>query len=411
MDHYSGESPEHPMLGCAESIHAALDEVADVDPAWMTTADKARALTELSRAEARLEGLRGRVLATAADVAKEEGARNVTTWLAHRTVGDYGATRALVARADALASRYRHVEAALCSGTINPAAAQVIVRGLDALPDYVTDPVREKAELALVDEAARFRPRDLRILARKILEVVAPDEYDDQERAALDQQERRARRRITLHLHPDGDGMTDIVASVPDAIADRFKTYLEAYASPRKLLPAGEDWLPYAERLGHAFCEFLENVPAESLPIHGGTATSVVITMTLDDLLKDGVATLGEDTRISAGEVRRLACQAGIIPAVLGGKSEILDLGRTQRLFNAAQHKAMRIRDKVCRADGCDIPAAWCEAHHLDPWSRGGWTDVADGALLCSHHHHLIHDSAYDTSRLPNGDFRFHRRT
>ena len=411
MDHFSGETRQHPMVVCAESIHDALDAVAEVDPAWMATADKARVLTELSRAEARLEGLRGRVLATADDVAEEDGARNITVWLAQRAVDDYGTIRALVARAEALAGRYRHVEDALCAGTINAAAAKVIARGLDDLPDYVTDQVREKAELTLVDEAARFRPKDLRLLARKILEVVAPDEYDAQERAALEQQERRAHERIKLNLWPSGNGITKLTGYLPDPVAEMLKTYLEAYSAPRKLLPLGEDRLSYPERLGHAFCDLLTSLPGEVLPIHGGTATSVVVTMTLKDLLGDGVATLGTHNRITAGEARRLACQAGIIPVVLGGKSEILDLGRTRRLFNNPQRKAMAIRDRVCRAEGCDIPAAWCEAHHLDPWSRGGRTDLADGVLACSHHHHLFHDPAYDASRLPNGDYRFHRRT
>lgn len=411
MDHFSGETPRHPVLACAESLHAALDAVADVDPAWMTSEDKARALTELSRAEARLEGLRGRVLATADDVAADAGARNVTSWLAHTTVDDYGSARRQVACAEALASRYRHVEDALCSGTINASAARVIARGLDDLPDYVTDEVREKAELTLVDEASRFRPKDLRLLARKVLEVVAPDEYDAQEREALERQERRAQERIKLNLWPTGNGLTKYAGYLPDPVAAMLKTFLEAICAPRKLLPMGEDRLSYPERLGHAFCDLLTSLPSDLLPMHGGTATNVVVTMTLQDLLGDGVATLGTDTRISAGEARRLACRAGIIPAVLGGKSEILDLGRTQRLFNAPQRRAMGIRDKVCRAEGCDIPAAWCEAHHLDPWSRGGRTDVADGVLLCSHHHHLVHDSAYDTSRLSSADFRFHRRT
>ena len=101
-----------------------------------------------------------------------------------------------------------------------------------------------------------------------------------------------------------------------------------------------------------------------------------------------------------------------LIPAVLGGKSEVLDLARTSRLFKPAQRKAMIIRDRECRAEGCTIPAAWCEAHHWrKPWAQGGTTDLADGVLLCGWHHHRAHDPKYDATRMPNGDFRFHRRT
>ena len=114
---------------------------------------------------------------------------------------------------------------------------------------------------------------------------------------------------------------------------------------------------------------------------------------------------------MTAGEVRRLACNAHILPAVLGGKSEVLDLGRALRLFSAAQRKALRLRDRRCRTEGCTVPATWCEAHHLRLWAAGGPTDLANGILLCSHHHHRAHDTRYAADRLPNGDVRFVRRT
>jgi hypothetical protein len=71
----------------------------------------------------------------------------------------------------------------------------------------------------------------------------------------------------------------------------------------------------------------------------------------------------------------------------------------------------MALRDGGCRAEGCTIPAAWCEAHHhRQPWSRGGGTDLANGRLLCCWHHHRAHDDRYLTHLLPNGDIRFRRR-
>jgi len=160
------------------------------------------------------------------------------------------------------------------------------------------------------------------------------------------------------------------------------------------------------------------------LPLHGGDATTLVVTIDLASLRHDlGVAELlgphlpgppdieGHGQTMTAAEARRLACAAGILPAVLGGDSELLDLGRTRRLFTAAQRRALRLRDRECRAEGCTIPAAWCEAHHgADPWARGGRTDLSDGLLLCSQHHHRAHDPAYQAKRLANGDVRFHRR-
>ena len=92
-----------------------------------------------------------------------------------------------------------------------------------------------------------------------------------------------------------------------------------------------------------------------------------MVTLDLDTLLTGiGVATTSTGDRVTAEQARRLACQARIIPVVLGREGEVLDLGRSARLFSPAQRKALAIRDRECTTDGCSIPAAWCEAHHGD---------------------------------------------
>lgn len=170
--------------------------------------------------------------------------------------------------------------------------------------------------------------------------------------------------------------------------------------------------LPYAVRMGHAFCDLLEHLDPAALPVHGRTATTVMVTIGLEQLASGlGVASTGTGGRITAGEARRLACAADLVPLVLGGPSEVLDVGRAQRLFTPAQRRALAVRDGRCRAEGCDIPAAWSEAHHLEPWVPDGATDLANGVLLCSHHHHRAHDDRYRYERQRSGDLRFHRRT
>ncbi|MBO1266675.1 HNH endonuclease signature motif containing protein [Arthrobacter cavernae] len=89
--------------------------------------------------------------------------------------------------------------------------------------------------------------------------------------------------------------------------------------------------------------------------------------------------------------IRKLACDADIIPVVLGSEGQILDIGRASRIFPPHIRKAITARDQGCAFPGCTIPAPWCEAHHINYWSRGGATSTNNGTLLCSHHHHLIH--------------------
>ena len=124
-----------------------------------------------------------------------------------------------------------------------------------------------------------------------------------------------------------------------------------------------------------------------------------------------GSARLDTGGVISAAEARRLACRAGILPAVLGGASQILDLGRTRRFHSRAQRIAMAVRDGGCTAEGCDWPPGLCHAHHEQPWSRGGPTTLADGRLLCPRHHVRAHDPTYTMTRLASGEVAFHRRT
>ncbi|MDP9983511.1 hypothetical protein J2W14_002932 [Pseudarthrobacter oxydans] len=94
---------------------------------------------------------------------------------------------------------------------------------------------------------------------------------------------------------------------------------------------------------------------------------------------------------VTASTVRKIACDADIIPVLLGTEGRILDIGRTSRVFPPHIRKALTARDQGCAFPGCTIPAPWCEAHHIDYWSRGGTTGTENAALLCSHHHHLIH--------------------
>lgn len=90
--------------------------------------------------------------------------------------------------------------------------------------------------------------------------------------------------------------------------------------------------------------------------------------------------------------IRAWACDADLIPVVLGGAGEVLDIGRAQRPFPPGIRKAIIARDQGCAAPGCGIPAAWCQIHHIRFWKKHhGPTSVENGVLLCSHHHQALH--------------------
>ena len=105
---------------------------------------------------------------------------------------------------------------------------------------------------------------------------------------------------------------------------------------------------------------------------------------------------------VTASTIRKIACDADIIPVLLGGEGRVLDIGRASRVFPPHIRKALTARDRGCAFPGCTIPAPWCEAHHIDYWSRGGTTGTENGTLLCSHHHHVIHKEHW-TIQLKTG--------
>ncbi|MDQ0757164.1 HNH endonuclease signature motif containing protein [Arthrobacter sp. B3I4] len=115
-----------------------------------------------------------------------------------------------------------------------------------------------------------------------------------------------------------------------------------------------------------------------------------------------GTGTLAFTGPVTASTIRKIACDADIIPVLLGSRGRVLDIGRTSRVFPPHIRKALTARDQGCTFPGCTIPASWCEAHHITYWSRGGTTGTDNGTLLCSHHHHLIHKEAW-TIQLRSG--------
>ncbi|MEU0313522.1 DUF222 domain-containing protein [Nocardioides sp. NPDC006273] len=409
-----GTNPQDPIDAELAALESSLDTLLARDPAYWRTAEKKDRLRRLEIIQAKQAALKLGVLAVSGDIAEETGAKDVSGWMLAELLVDKKIGRAEVKLAAGLA-RYELVAAGLAEGVVSQDKARVIVKALEAVE---ADPVATAedlilAEKLLVDYATQMTADDLKNIGKRILTEVDPERFEAAEAKALQREEERAQRRTFFTSRTNGDGTVDIHARVSNAVGMRLRTILDSLAQPRKL--SSEDRgrkAPYDRLLGQAFARIVETYDVDQLPRHGGHATTVFITMNVKDLRKDlGTAALGFDgEQISAAEARRMACNADLIPVVLGTGSEILDFGRSIRLAHPVQHRALRLRDKCCQAEDCDAPAAWTEAHHLKPWSAGGRTDLANMVLLCSSDHRRIHDPNYDYERLPDGRIRFTRR-
>jgi len=225
-----------------------------------------------------------------------------------------------------------------------------------------------------------------------------------------------------LSLHETGDGTVVGRFQIPELAGQFLKTALERLSAPRRLgrnkngqtvvdETVSGPTLSYSERLGQGFCELLEHLPSTGWGPAGGA--TLLVTMDYQHLL-DGLAAAHLDTGIavSPGTARRLSCEAGIVPAVLGGRSEPLDVGREMRLHTMAQRRGLSLIYATCAAEGCTRPFAWCEIHHPWPWADGGETSLKNGIPLCGWHHHRAHDPTYHVRYLESGEVRFrHKQT
>ncbi len=175
---------------------------------------------------------------------------------------------------------------------------------------------------------------------------------------------------------------------------------LDTLAAPE---PAGDgidatDTRSPQQRFADGFVDAMRRVGLDGdLPSKGGDRPRVLVTVDFEHLQ----AGLGYGTMIDTadqldhGTVRRLACDAQIIPMVLGGDSQILDQGRACRTAQGPLRVAVTARDAGCVHPGCTRPPRWCDVHHVIPWWAGGPTCLTNCVVLCGFHHRLYDDGTW----------------
>jgi hypothetical protein len=407
-----------------ELLSGALDRLGPVAAWSMTPEEQRRALVALERQRARLAELELRVLAAADHnkVGADSGATSTPAWLAHQTRTTRAACFRDLHLAEALDGDFEATRRALAAGAIDVDRARVIVHAVRALTeeyDELPEGTHLEAEAHLLELAVRFDAATLRGFGKRLFEVVCPEAADQAEGGRLAAEEERARRTASLSMHDNGDGTTEGRFRLPSLHAGVLQKAVQALTAPRRIGqgridPATGKKLPAPVLAGQGLMELLEkHLNLDTMPSVNGSVFTVVVTIPLEFLCSGlGVAVCEVGVRVSAGEIRRLSCEAAIIPMVLGGDSVPLDLGREQRLFSKGQKIAINQVFGGCAAHNCDRPPAWVEYHHRKPWAHGGKTNLDDGIPLCPPHHHMAdHPESWTMHTLPTGKVRFHRRT
>jgi HNH endonuclease len=114
-----------------------------------------------------------------------------------------------------------------------------------------------------------------------------------------------------------------------------------------------------------------------------------------DGLHANSICETEDGTPLPVEVIRRLACEAEIIPVVLNSRGEALAVGRAQRLATPAQRAALRAMHRTCMRPTCTVPFDACQIHHIVPWDQGGPTDLSNLGPLCSRDHHLVHEGGW----------------
>jgi hypothetical protein len=299
------------------------------------------------------------------------------------------------------------VAAAVADGHLSLAAADAIRAGLSHLDDAVPPSLISDAADALVADATVLTVEKLATRAREWAAVLDEAHIVDRERALRDSR--------FLHLTPLRDGMTRLTGLLdPESAAIVVATF-DAITSPRKggprfLNPAARDYADWltadprsTEQLAvDSFVELIRLGGAAAPDLVGAQRPAVRVIVTDHDLHhRTGHGQYeGQRIPVSIPTIEQQICDRGTIPIHFDNTGQTINVGRAHRLFTPRQKIGLATRDGGCRFPGCDRPPSWCEAHHINEWKKDhGRTDVADGILLCKHHHLLIHDNGWQVSR------------
>ena len=291
-----------------------------------------------------------------------------------------------------LPAEYPAVAAGIGSFELSVAAAEVIIRELDAAAPRCSTARRQIAEQELVTRAPDFSVADLHTLARQVRDRLDADGVEQRDEI------RRAYR--SARFVPASHGMVKLVWEMGPETAGLVKTAVDGVVSEQRRT-AEESRLDDDRTLEQHRADAAEHLfhHLATCTGNGGDlpAVTMVIRLSLDDLRSGtGAAHIdGIQESISISTARRMAAEAELIPLVLGGPSEVLDAGRAKRFFTRAQRLALIERDDGCAFAGCTSPPAYAEAHHIDWWSDGGTSDLSNGIMLCSFHHHRVHDDGW----------------
>jgi hypothetical protein len=378
-----------------EQVEALL--VGGLDPDGESDTGLVEVLSGLQRVVqiAEAETMRHLRVAEARNLPSRLGAAHPTPWAAallkvpRRTVQRLHRLDRALAIAPVIAGAY-------ATGRITGEQAKLMADTVAVLP--------AGSEPVVLARGVDLGPDELRVELRDLQEELDPagTQQRDEDAAARAEERAQARRRLDLS-RLDGSNLVHLNGYLDTVTAAPLLTALDALCAPRNDITLGStggaaDLRTATQRRHDALCEIGNRAQATGkLPNHGGDRPQAVVTVGYQTLVDGlhGLGLLDDGTPLTPTACRLMACDARILPVVMDGESQPLDLGRAQRLFTGALRRALNLRDRGCAFPHCDRGIPWTEAHHCTPWYHGGRTELANGVLVCATHHRLLHHSEW----------------
>jgi 5-methylcytosine-specific restriction protein A len=326
-----------------------------------------------------------------------------------------GYSRAAVAVADllgfgrVLAARRVRVAEQVCTrvdldGSLLPArlaatatvfaTGEVSVRHVEVIADALSSPEAGRlapetwagVEEQLAGYASLYPPRELASLARDLLTLL------DQDGPEPDHGDPPQPDELHLTRNPAGGGGR-IKGRLDAPTLDAVATALDALFKPTASKPCAEDPRTLPERQADALGEVCRHaLDHGEVGTTGGERPHLNVTISLDELERRARgALLDFGGQLHPTDLRTLCCDARVVPIVMGGYGQPLDVGRAMRTVPTYLRRAVIARDRGCAFPSCDRPPSRAEIHHIIPWELGGTTEINDLVALCVCHHRLLH--------------------
>lgn len=298
-----------------------------------------------------------------------------------------------------LAPRLPESAAAVAEHAIGAADVAVIRSVLARIPVHCGSQQRAQVEAELARQARILDAGQLAVLGKRMLAYL-----DHDGRPPKDNPETRRWLRLR-----DRDGGCELAGWLDREAAEVVRAALSPLAAPRPGTDVEVDLRTAVQRDADALVELAQRaLGSGDLPAEGGQRPQVVVTVSLPVLQGlIGSASLALGGPVNAEVARRIACDAELIPVVLGARGEPLDVGRASRTVPSAIRRAVLLRDGGCAFPGCAVPARWCDIHHCVHWVDHGPTSLANCVALCGRHHRLLHHSDWRIN-MTDGIPEFH---